>query len=567
MKRNKSISAILPFFVMGLLLIFNACEETEEFGEDYDINWPAPVITSLSEQTAMIDEIITITGTGLDKTTTVTLDGEACEIVEGSITPTELKFKVARRARSGKVEIRNTYRRKAETENKLVVEYPEVIVTKWPATLIVGKPFTLEGVNVDLITEVKVKDSTILIKQPSSTDKITVATSTANLIAGETVSISVKALGPIDESEVSGISVLAEEPEWVPAAPIVLWTFEDGDPVVTNAGVAPTAEGRDLGGLTHARGEHYYSVTKAGTGGWTNFIYIEKNGPFDLSAFHEPHLTFLVNTNGKRGYINPFFTQDGSEKDNHLTNGNANDRLKYGDDYAVQTIGWEWRSYPLSKLFKDFDVLGSFEKVRMRFTSGNVGNGGAPEDFEIHVDQIMITDGLQWPRTRIYDFEDGNYTWDNSQSPTHGINLASIPDGAGAKYLTVQKAGVSSWNWLGAVVNSNDVDLSTYDDPYISFMLNTGSEKGYVQIEVWENNTKWGGDSDKQNYLFQTNGEWVPVTLKLSAILGNWGGDASEFNPAGVLDYVKIGFTTGNVASGNYEISIDDIYISDGGMW
>lgn len=560
------LSAMLRFWSLGLVMILASCEDETEFAQDYDIAWPTPQIETLSAQQAFVDEIVTITGTGLDNTTKVTLDGEVCEILENSVTPTEVKFKVARRAKTGKVEVHNLYRRKSVAESSLIINYPEVEVTKWPTVLYVGKPFTLEGVNIDLITEVIVKDSVIAIKQPASTTKLVVPTSSLNLKAGETVTIKVNSLGPISVKEVTGVMVEEDVPLPTLVGPIVLWTFEEGDPVITDAGNAPTSAGRNLGGLTAPRGEKYFTVTKTQTGGWTNFIYIEKQGPFDLTEFNDPHITMLINTKGKRGYINPFFTQGGSEKDNHLTNGNANERMRYGDDYAVQTNGWEWRSYPLSKMFPDFTSTGVFDKVRMRFTSGNVGNGGSPEDFEIHVDQIMITDGLQLPKEKVWDFEDDAYTWDNNLSPTHGINLSPVTKGAGMKFLTVKKAGVAAWQWQGAVAKNQVFDMSSYIDPHISFLINTGNEKGYVQIEVFQNNTKWGGNSESVNYLFDTKGQWKSVTLRLSEILGNWGGDASAFNPAGSLDYIKIGFTTGNV-DGAYEVNIDDVYLSDGGMW
>jgi hypothetical protein len=47
-----------------------------------------------------------------------------------------------------------------------------------------------------------------------------------------------------------------------------------------------------------------------------------------------------------------------------------------------------------------------------------------------------------------------------------------------------------------------------------------------------------------------------------------WGGTgtATSLDVKGILDYFKIGFSTGNVAGG-YEVNIDDVYISDGPMF
>lgn len=566
-KTNTILSGSLKCMLIAVMVLLNACIEDEKFAEDYDIKWPTPYIDEMSTNEAFVDEIVTLSGSGLEHTTSIRLNGQECPIVPNSATSTEIKFQVARRAKTGMIELENKYRRDAISSEKLIVKYPEVTVTKWPAALYVGKSFTIEGENVDLITQVIVKDSVVDIVNPTSTTKIVVPTNKFNLMAGETVSIKVISLGPIDIDEVTGVPVEAEVPLPNFKQPVVLWTFEDGDPIVTSAGNAPTTQGRNLGGLSAQRGENYYSVTKTQTGGWTNFIYIEKEGPFNLTEFNDPHLTFLVNTNGKRGYVNPFFTQGGSEADNHFNNGTASAKKKYNDDYAFQTNGWEWRSYPISKLFAGFGATGTFDRIRLRFTSGNVGNGGSPEDYEIHIDQVMITDGLQLPTELIWDFEDGAYTWDNNLSPTHGINLSAVLMGAGEKFLTVQKAAVSSWQWQGAIVKNQTFVLSENDDPHISFLINTGNKRGYVQIEVFQNATKWGGNSETQNYLFDTHGQWQSVSLRLKDILGNWGGDAAAFDPTASLDYVKIGFTTGNVDGTDYEVNIDDVYISDGGMW
>jgi hypothetical protein len=61
----------------------------------------------------------------------------------------------------------------------------------------------------------------------------------------------------------------------------------------------------------------------------------------------------------------------------------------------------------------------------------------------------------------------------------------------------------------------------------------------------------------------------VSIDLK-KAGWGNWGGSGTEIDWSGALDYIKIGFTTGNVGGANledYELSVDDIIISDGPLF
>ncbi len=565
----KKIYNLLINISLSAIILFSLGCEDKEWGEDYDINWPVPQITGLSSNDAFIDEIITINGTNLDKVTSIKLAGQDCEIVEGSASTSSIQFKIARRAETGIVTLKNVYRRESASSEALKVNYPNVLITGWPTKLVSGEAFDIEGENVDLITEVTVNGQTLKITSAASTTKITVPTAGMVLIPGETAVIKVKALGEIGIDEVSGIAI--EEPTDIfdAAEPIILWDFEDGAPEMVDVENDPAQAGINLGGISKGRGDNYFSVLNPGEdSGWKTYFYIRKQGPIDLSTFHEPYITFLVNTNGNRGYINPFMTQDGSAKDNHLHNGNAADNLKYDDNYAVQTEGWEWRSYPIAKLFGDFNPTGIFDEVAMRFISGNVGNGdGVVEDFEIHVDQIMITDGPQNPIAKVFDFEDGNDAWeDNGFNANHAIK-SEAPFGSGDSYYSVWLTAEASWNWTGAIGNYNAVDLSTAIDPHLSFIYNTNGNKGMVQVEVWQNDTKWGGSVDMSDYFIQSDG-WVPLSIRLVDYLGNWGGDASEFDPAAPIDYVKIGFTTGNVGAGEeYEVNIDDIYISDGKMW
>lgn len=565
MKGYKSIS---PLIFAMIAALFFACED-KQWSEDYDIQWPVPVINSLSSEEAFVSEEITITGKNLDKVSKITLSGQECEIVEGSASDTQIKFLIARRASSGEVVVRNIYRRQATAESPLAVKYPDVIITTWPEKIIQGNTFEIEGLNVDLITEVVVDGHVIPINNAPSSEKLVVPAAAIPLVAGSEVTIKVKALGRLVESEVSGIPVEEAGLTFEAEAPIILWTFEDGEPTVTDAGNPPDAYGLNLGDIKKGRGDNYFSVLKSQTGGWTNFIYLEHNQEIDLTTFHDPHITFLVNTNGKRGYVNPFMTQNGVEKDNHLTNANAGERIKYGDDYAIQTQGWEWRSYPVSKLFPDFNSTGIFESVKLRFTSGNVGNGGTPEDFEIHIDQIMITDGLQLPSAKIFDFEEGAPDWQTEGlNPTTGLNMnGNIPLGAGDYFFSVTTAIEGSWKWFGNFAQYSSIDLTTISDPHISFLINTGDIRGMMQIETFQNDTKWGGSINTTDYFVETAGEWVPITIRLSDMLGNWGGDATSFDPNSAIDYLKFGFTTGNLESGTFEVNIDDIYISDGPMW
>jgi len=567
----KKINNLLYLLVIAAVtLIVSGCEENK-WSEDFDIDWPVSAVQSVSADDVMIDEVVTITGTNMDKVYKIYLAGQECAIVDGSATATQIQFIVGRRASTGFVNVENVYDRVFEYADATVkVSYPMVNVTGWPAKLVSGEAFTIEGENVDLITEVSINGQVVKISNPSETTKITVPTAGLVLIPGETATIQLVALGELNESEKTDIPIEEPSNTFEAAAPIILWDFESGAPTMEEIENAPAQADINLGGLTKARGNNYYSVINPGeTSGWKTYFYIKYGQSVDLSEFHEPNISFLVNTNGKRGYINPFMTQDGSRVDNHLNDGNANENLKYGDNYSVETNGWEWRSYPIKKLFKDFNATGVFEDVEMRFISGNVANGDVnPEDFEIHVDQIMITDGPVNPVAKVFDFEGAEPTYEeNIAGASYGLNLTGVDPGAGEQYYSVTIPSVpGSWNWMGAIGNYNAIDLSTVLDAHLSFIVNTGDTKGMVQVEIYQNETKWGGSVDISNYFLETDG-WEPVSIRLVDYLGNWGGDATEFDPTAPIDYVKLGFTTGNIEAGSYEVNIDDVYITDGPMW
>lgn len=557
---------IRDIILLALIAFVASCTESK-LSENYDIEWPIPTITSISSSDVTVGDAITIQGTELSQVTNLWIGDQSCIIDTETQTDASITFTVPRRASSGVIRLKNVYRREVATETSILVNYPEVKVTTWPSSIEPGTPFTLKGENVDLITEVVIGGVSVKVTQPASTDQTVIPTATFNLVVGAFVDIKVTALGYISESEISGVEVKEPGESYVPTEAIILWDFENEEPTTEAADVAADEYGINLDNLPKGRGNNYYSVKKAQTGGWTNFMFIVYDEQIDLGLFHEPHISFLVNTNGKRGYVNPFFTQDGSTKDNHLTDGNAGDELKYGDNYSVQTEGWEWRSYPISKLFGDFNPTGIFEGVKMRFTSGNVGNGDGPEDFEIHIDQIMITDGPINPGLKVFDFEAEAPTWEeNISGANYSLNGTAVTSVSGNNYYSVDFVSPGSWKWMGAISNSSGFNIGDMKDPHISFLANTGDNSGFMQIEIFQKETKWGA-TISSDYMIKTDG-WQMVSLRLSDIMtSNWGGDATEFDPKSSMDYVRLGFSTGNIESGTFEMNVDDVYISDGPMW
>ncbi|MEO9803057.1 MAG: IPT/TIG domain-containing protein [Reichenbachiella sp.] len=553
------INSLGVLLTMATGIILFSCKD-DFTDEAYDINWPVPVISTMTE-TGEIEDNITITGTDLDKVNKVLVGTAECAVV--SADAISVVFALPRRVSTGEITLHTSYKRVVTTESKLEVTYPATEVTVWPDKIVRGQAFTIEGVNVDLITSVSLGTTTLKVDGFSLGDQNIISVPLeASLELTETVVLSVGAFG---ESTSQSTSIPVEDPSSAPTVPMyqdlhtMIWDFEDGLNPFQVDGEAST-NGINAIAVNKGRGQNYLSVHVASTGGWTNFGKIQASAAVDLADYEDPHLTMLINTNGKKGY---FQVEDGNGNWKHFT-GTENEN----DDYAFATTGWEWRSVSLSDDWDGGAVDLTTFTPALFFKSGNVGNGGANEEFEIHVDQVMITNGRQDFVAVAFDFEDGvDPAWDNNTgADVHTINGGAVASISGENYYTVQKAGVGSWDWTGAIAYNTPVDLSGIDDPYITFWANTGSLKGFFQIETFQQSTKFGAGISGDN-LIETSGEWVRYSLRLADVgFGSWGG-TDEFDANGVYDYIKLGFTSGNIDGENYEINVDDVVISDGAYY
>jgi hypothetical protein len=300
-----------------------------------------------------------------------------------------------------------------------------------------------------------------------------------------------------------------------------------------------------------------YEVQAASGNGW-NGIYLKienDNGGsgFDLSAYNKPHITFLVNTKGGEGYVQPIITADGSTNDRHLTGA-----FGYGDDYKVKTNTWEWRSYDLEKM--GFPVVkGKLDKIGIQFRGGNVN--GTP--FYIIVDQVMITDGPLTP-SLVWDAEAAG-GGDLPITFNGGSGLTGYTQGE--NYATYKyTVGSDTWAWLGNIMQVGNLalDPTLYANGiYINYMVNTGASEGYTGIQVEQDGNKAAdqkGDSNYgDNYKFRpTNGKWEWRSTKFDVMkMDNWAGSNDKIDlskPFNLSVYAR----GGNVATGtNAELHLD----------
>ena len=472
---KKHIKSSLFLMAVALAGIWGCEKESFDDYAQTDLLFPQPSITRLEPSTAEVGSEVRIVGANLDKTLRVIVGSNSREAQIVSRSAGEVVFKVPRTASSGRVRLETAFKKFAELA-PLTITYPKTLVTDCPDKIERTQAFKLKGQNIDLLTAVYIGDNKVKVDGASgTTSEISIATT--GLMLPDEVTLRFEALGGVEPGSCGPVPVEDYDPttKFDSVAPVVLLDFETGENPFVGLDIIPVnavSTDSPLG-----RGTRYLHIETADVPDpWgTNIGNIYMNS-VTLSGFHKPHLTFMVNTNGRQGYFQLHAGFNGKKGGGHFT--------------------------------------------------------GAVTGF--------------------------------NQSTGSGTAM-------GDKYYTVQKQAVGNWDWTGAIEGAGPFDMSQIECPFLNIWVNTGTKKGYFQVETNQNGTKWGIGQTAPDYYFQTNGTWQLISIDLKkAGWGNWGGSGTEIDWSGALDYIKIGFTTGNVGGANledYELSVDDIIISDGPLF
>lgn len=551
----KTINTLVILFC---LFFVTGCQD-KEFGEGYDIKLPVSVITEVQPATEYIDGEVTILGENLDAVISLSLGNIACEILEAS--PNTLKFKVPRSAERNNIQVENKYKKSFTSSQVFTPLYYDVVVTNWPLKLERGRTFVIQGNNVDLITKAYVNGVEVQRSGVPSPDKITYSLKDITLDDTAVITLKTKTNQELTSSV---IDVVEPSDVFIPMKTIVLCDFDQIMPTIVEGNPSgPGASyqaGLNATGITPAFGS-YYSLTAPLGNGWNGMyqelICTNDGYGYDLSLFTDPHITFLVNTNGKQGYFNPRLTINGVSGDKHFTGQNG----EYPDDYKFKTTDWEWRSYSLSAM--GFDTNGVVESLDLLIRGANVGNNNS-EEFEINIDQVLITDGPLKPTilskfNELPEIEGGNAILDGGT----GVSMA----GEGAHYLTVKSDNVQKWQSLGKIIYPNMSADQYLNSMYINFMVNTGNSDGYMQLIFLQNGTEYGKHFKGENpygddYRFGTtqgNWEWRSYMIDPKS-LEIWSGDGTGLDIYAPFDLI-IEFKTGNV-EGSYELNLDYVTLT-----
>lgn len=544
MNQNMKSRIINALFLMAIA----GCAEVKE---EYDIDLPVATVTSVSDQQPYVDDEITLEGENLNTASNISIGAYNFSVVSTATDGKSMIVKVPRIIEAGAFSVLNEYKRSYQSDVRITPQFYEAIVKEWPTEIQLGKPFIIKGENMDLLGEVKLAGTKVSPVGTPTSESATYASSEASIAVGDEVYVEVTPKnGSLQTSP--AIKIVTPTDTYIPKSSLMVldtnasYTVENG-----SDGSATQSEVTGLFGKA-------FRVTAPVGNGWNGTyckIYSDNNGKgFDLSAYNDPHITILINTFGKQGYMQPItYDSTNGEQDRHLDG-----KFGYGDDYKSSTNGWEWRSYSMKTL--DFPVVkGKIDKIGVQFRGGNVGNSNT-EAFDIAVNMVMITDGPLNP-TLIWNCETdlsdmGAFSLKNTGSGgLTGVN-------EGSKFASYTAPITSSWDWKTAFkVDVAGLDMTKYSNGiWLNFLVNTGNNNGYCQVEYGHTNgLDWFNFLPNQGY-----GD----DYKFKSTENKWVWRSVRFNPADKgLDpalqfYLKFGATTGNWDSGTFELNIDYIVLT-----
>lgn len=217
------------FVSVFLITVIASCTDTD-YGKDFDINYPVPVIQSVTEE-PMVGQEITIKGIGFASPNTVSINGISMKIV--SETETEIKAILPRIFEAAPLVLKNVYMRQCLEEITILPKYPameEIKVLQWPTKIIKGRSIVIKGENVDLIKEVTIGEATVKVNGLTQSPGQIVILAPKEL--PDVVTITVKTMY---NNTMSSSVLPVEEPSdiFIPVDPIVLFDFEDGQTYFT----------------------------------------------------------------------------------------------------------------------------------------------------------------------------------------------------------------------------------------------------------------------------------------------------------------------------------------------
>jgi len=543
--------------------MFTSCDDDTE----YDIDWPVPTISEVSSYSELISSTITLHGnfTKVNKVYFGEVEGEDVTITADE---KSLTVSVPRKmlVEGSPIIVTNEYRQTYQTSDLFVPIIPESTVSK-VSDIQAGLTFTIEGENVDLLTEITVDGDPVSIMSGSA-NKILVSVANLDIKAGALVDVAFKSLAKNQIPTVSKVNVIYP---FITYEEVIIWDFEDGIHAYTGEGTATIESGDVLG-----TNEKYFSLRAPG------YAWDKATGEMvstvvpDVSKLVNPYLTFCVRTpKGSAGY---FQMEDQAGNWRHF-------------GYGFDTDGeWIIISQPLTEGWEGGDFNSGSFMPKLGFKAGNAG-----DKQDLDVAYVKITEGefdgsqdigdliggsTKLARIPVMDFEDRS-EWPDVLNVDNvvgslGFRKDEIEPFVGNEFFTyVDDGSQGAWGAYWGQSISKDlstIDLTTFDDPYLSFALNTvGSQ--YVMVRIYQ----YGEALQMvQKFFPNTYGKWDTFEFSLfNTNLENWSDGSTDLgahyaslkklNKDAPIDRIEI--IIGKNGDNPINISIDEMVLTEGARY
>jgi len=571
-------------------LFFVSCKEDKAWSVDNDITWPTPNISALSSMKDSIGHDITLTG-NFEKVTEVSIGGAICKVKTATDNPvTSIVVTIPRNigVSGGKVKVVNVYKKYVFSVDAFAPLFPKTTITKVPASFYIDGDIRLEGTNMDMITSLKIGDSTFVFD--GTTDLASLTIKTKGKLAAKDKDVlkvsNIQVKGNLDilhsvDLATNTLTAMPKPLENVGSNAVLLSDFEDGadhwqrwdgSPVWgANTEVHTTA---GSAGIT----PHIYGGSKFATVKISNvkvpldyageIYFVNGTSNYDFSKFRHPYLTFLLNTGANKADFWLEINQGG----------------KFGHGLSVTTNNkWQWVSMPIgpgtawswAEVAHDIDYT-KIQYVKIGLQTKAIGAGNT---LEANIDNVQITEGpminpsmdpAYTPVVVLKDFEDGvagfntgwkaDGGWETNGKGTPAINGGGLTAPQGSKYLEMtMDVAVKGWSWDGDINMTINKDIPANSDMYISFWCNTLGKTITFESELGCANGKWG-----TSFTVKTNG-WELKSVPLWVGWSNWGTGAGTYPDITHLSYIKLGMNQdGFDAGSSYKFYLDNIMITNG---
>ena len=518
---KKFLKYSLLSFLLGLFIVGTSCEN-KDFSENFDANFPVPVVSSISKSGSLaIETEIEIKGSNFQRAT-ASVAGAACTVKSIAADGNSMVILLPRIFTDAPITVKNTYGREGVSESSVAPIYPNVTITK-VSEIPQGLEFTVEGENVDLITAVFIDNAPATVSKVISSSKIKVSSAGIDLVVGQLVKIAFETLSnnlPTVNGNVGFPTIEYNE--------VILWDFEDGNHTYDGKG---TVTIKSAGANTPPGNvDKYFELRGPGFGWDAETGTMMLNEVPDLSGLINPYLTFYIRTPaGSGGY---FQMEDQNGHWRHF-------------DYGWATEGaWKKYSVPLATGWEGSGafLLSTF-KPKLTFKAGNAGT---QQDVDIayvkitegYYDDVLVPgDGIgnsTYPaKIDLANFEDTSLFPDLKNGEVVVASTTFRHDGAdmiapfnGSQFFTwIDDGTLGNWSgYWGQTLNMNtaSLDIKGIPSPWLSFAFNTGAGKGqqYLIIRFFQ----YDHQLELVTKVFaNTEGEWNTSQVDIfNTDLENW---------------------------------------------